>query len=104
MKSIFHSRFARTVTVTDGSGNHTVRAFLRPASLTVPEAPELSPAGVLDGRRWRIILEPLVLSGRVTVTTDDGMEYLLLRHEIIGGGDHMEGLLCRKAGDSEYAG
>ena len=101
MRGIFHSRFACTVTVTDSSGSRSARAFLRPASLTAPELPELSPAGVLDGRRWRIILEPLELTGQVTVTTDDGTEYLLLRREIIGGGDHIEGLLCRKAGESD---
>ena len=98
MKSIFDSRFARSVTVTDGIGNHTVRAFLRPISVQSPEMPELSPAGVRDERRWRIILPPLTRSGQVTVTDGD-TDYLLLRFEEIGGGDHIEGLLCRKAGD-----
>lgn len=101
MKRIFDSRFAVPLTVTDGSGSSfSLRGFLRPVSVQSPEAPELSPAGLRDGRRWRLILEPVTLSGQVTVTAADGTEYLLLRHEMIGGGDHIEGLLCRKAGDT----
>ena len=95
MKSIFASRFAETVTVTDGSETYVCRAFLRPVSVAAPEKPAISPAGVRDGRRWRIILEPLALSGPETVTVGE-TEYLMLRHEMIGGGDHIEGLLCRK--------
>ena len=102
MKGVFFSRFAETVTLRDDNGSRRVRAFLRPASVAEPETPLLSPAGVLDERRWRIILEPVVLSGPVTVISG-GTEYLLLRYELIGGGDHIEGLLCRKAGDG-YAG
>ena len=102
MRSVFESRFARSVTVTDAVGSYTARAFLRPASVQTPETPTLSPAGYADGRRWRIILEPLELSGPVTVSDGDA-EYVLLRREIIGGGDHIEGLLCRKEG-ANYAG
>ena len=100
MKSIFDSHFARSVTVTDGSGIHNVRAFLRPVSVRNPETPELSPAGVRDERRWLIVLPPMALSGQVSVSAD-GTDYLLLRFEEIGGGDHIEGLLCRKAGDPD---
>ena len=100
MRAPFASRFAQTVTVTDASGSRSAKAFLYPASVCTPEAPELSPAGVRDGRRWRIILEPMELHGTVTVTAG-GREYLLLRRELIGGGDHVEGLLCRKAGEED---
>ena len=98
MRAPFASRFAQTVTVTDALGSRSARAFLRPASLRRPETPALSPAGAADGRRWLLILEPMALSGPVTVTVG-GREYFLLRREMIGGGDHIEGLLCRKAGD-----
>ena len=100
MKTPFASRFAKTVTVTDAMGSRSARAFLRPASLRSPETPELCPAGAADGRRWRLILEPMALCGTVTVTID-GRAYVLLRREMIGGGDHIEGLLCRKAGDGD---
>lgn len=98
MKSIFNSRFARSVTVTDSNGSYNVRAFLLPASVKTPETPELSPAGVLDKRRWLIILPPMTLTGQTTVTAD-GTDYCLLRYEEIGRGDHLEGLLCLKVGD-----
>lgn len=102
MRNMFSSRFAENVTVRDAGGSRSARAFLRPVSVTSPEAPALSPAGMLDERRWRIILEPISLSGPVTVVSGN-TEYLLLRYEMIGGGDHIEGLLCRKAGNA-YAG
>ena len=100
MRAPFASRFAQTVTVTDASGSRSAKAFLYPTSVCTPEAPELSPAGVRDGRRRRIILEPMELNGTVTVTAG-GREYLLLRREMIGGGDHIEGLLCGKAGEED---
>ncbi len=100
MKSIFDSAFATGVRVSDANGTYTARAFIRPASLSEAEAPELCPAGVRDGRRWRIILEPLELTGAVTVA-DDEREFFLLRREMIGGGDHIEGLLCLKAGEPD---
>ena len=100
MKTPFASRFARTVTVTDDLGSRSARAFLWPVSVQSPEAPQRSPAGIADGRRWRILLEPMALEGAVTVTAE-GTAYLLLRREFIGGGDHIEGLLCRKAGDGD---
>ena len=100
MRSIFDSRLARSVTVTDGSGGQNVRAYIYPVSVRTPEVPELSPAGLLDERRWRIILPNMTLSGQVTVT-DGSTDYLLLRYEVIGGGDHIEGILCRKAGESD---
>ena len=102
MKSPFTSRFARCVTVTDSLGSRSAKAFLYPVSVAAPEAPVLSPAGARDARRWKLLLEPMELTGEVTVTAE-GRAYLLLRRETIGGGDHIEGLLCRIAGDDENA-
>lgn len=93
-------RYGETVTVTDDIGTHSVRAFLQPVSLTAPETPEATPAGLRDGRRWRIIMEPIELSGNVSILYG-GREYLLLRREQIGGGDHIEGLLRLKGGSAQ---
>lgn len=100
MRRIFDSAFARSVSVTDEAGTYAARAFIRPAAISEAESPELSPAGVRDRRRWRIILEPMELTGAVTVT-DGAQEFFLLRREMIGGGDHIEGLLCLKAGETD---
>lgn len=97
MRSAFDSGFARTVAVTDETGTRNARAFLRPLSLKDPEGPALCPAGPVDARRWLLLMEPLALRGTVTLC-DGGTEYRLLRWETIGGGDHIEGLLCRKGG------
>ena len=102
MKTPFASRFARSMTVTDELGSRSAKGFLYPASVSAPETPALSPAGARDGRRWKLLLEPMELAGEVTVTAE-GREYLLLRRELIGGGDHIEGLLCRKAEVDENA-
>ncbi|MBE6914322.1 MAG: hypothetical protein E7472_05245 [Ruminococcaceae bacterium] len=100
MKSVFDCAFARNVRVADAAGEYSARAFIRPLSLTKPETPTHSCAGVADGRRWLLIMEPLELSGKVTVTDGD-REYVLLRREMIGGGNHIEGLLCLKAGGAD---
>ena len=94
MRSIFDSALARTVTVTDGSGTRTARAFLQPADTVRPEAPEITAAGVVDGRRWRVILPPLALTAPVTLAAD-GARYRLLRWETVGG--HLEGVARREA-------
>ncbi len=96
MRSIFESPLARTVTVTDSGGTYTARAFLQPLSVRTPETPEITPAGVVDGRRWRVIAQPLSLTGPVTFT-DGSAVYRLLRWEEIGG--HLEGIACREAAE-----
>ena len=57
-------------------------------------------AGMADERRWLLIMEPLELSGAVTVA-DGEREYALLRREMIGGGHNLEGVLCLKAGGAD---
>jgi len=93
MTGIFSSRFARSVTVTDGGGNHVVRAFLQPVSLSKPEAPKITPGGLADTGRWLILMEPMTLTGTVTVTAD-GTVFRMLRRENCGS--HMEGILVRR--------
>jgi hypothetical protein len=75
-------------------GDVTARAFLQPQSDRTPETPEITPAGVVDGRRWRVIAQPLSLTGPVTFTTQRGLP--LLRWEEIGG--HLE---ASRAGRAE---
>lgn len=99
MRTVFDSHFARAVKVTDTQGTRVRRAFLRPESLRRPETPEMSPAGISDERRWLLIMEADDLQGPVTIT-DGNREYILMRRELIGG-DHIEGLLCLKAGDGD---
>ena len=98
MRDIFQSAFARTVTVTDADGTRQVRAFLEPESIKSPETPEITAAGVVDGRRWRVILPPMTLHGPVTLTDGSGV-YRLLRHERIGSGHHVEAVACREEAD-----
>ena len=96
MKNIFDSSFAHALTVTDDSGSTAARAFIEPRSIDLPETPAITAAGIADGRRWRVILPPLALSGEVTLTDEDGNEYRLLRWESIGNGHHIEALACRE--------
>lgn len=93
MKDIFQSIFARAVTLTDASGSRETRAFLEPLSAVRPEAPEITELGVVDGRRWRVILPAMALQGEVTLSAD-GKHYRLLRYENIGNEHHMEALVC----------
>ena len=96
MKDIFESALARDVTVTDDVGNHVTRAFLEPMSADKPETPTVTAAGIADGRRWRVILPPLELSGSATLTDADGTVYALLRRESIGNGHHIEAVARRE--------
>ena len=91
----FDSRFARGVLLTDGSGERGIRAFIQPVSVNSPETPAPTAAGVVDQRRWLLIMEPAELNGPAEIT-DGGRVYSLLRWEEIGG--HIEGLLCLKGG------
>ena len=97
MKTIFQSALARSVMLTDDNGTRSVRAFFAPVRITAPETPQITAAGTVDGRRWRVILPPLALDGTVTLTDGDTV-YLLLRRETIGNGDHIEALACRQEG------
>ena len=91
----FDSRFARSVRVTDGGGERDVRAFIQPLSVSSPEAPTPTVAGVADARRWLLIMEPAELNGPAEIRDGDRV-YSLLRWEEING--HIEGLLCLKGG------
>ena len=91
----FDSRFARRVLVTDGSGERSVRAFIQPVSVRDPEMPAATVAGVVDPRRWLLIMEPAAPVGPAEIRDGDRV-YSLLRWEEIGG--HIEGLLCLKGG------
>ena len=91
----FDSRFARSVLVTDGGGERGVRAFIQPVSVRDPETPTPTAAGVVDERRWLLIMEPAALLGPAEIR-DGERVYSLLRWEEIGG--HIEGLLCLKGG------
>ena len=84
------------MTVTDESGSHVTRAFLEPLSADTPEVPSVTAAGIADGRRWRVILPPLELSGSATLTDADGTVYVLLRRESIGNGHHIEAVARRE--------
>lgn len=100
MRGVFSSSFARTVTVTAGSGEpRTLRAFIQPLNLETPETPRITVAGVADPRRWLLILEAAELPEGPVEITDGETVYTLLRRENISG--HIEGILrkCRK-GDS----
>ena len=96
MKNIFDSSLACAVTVTDESGSTTAKAFIEPARIETPETPEITAAGIVDGRRWRVILPPMLLAGAVTVTDGDGEVYRLLRRELIGNGHHIEAVARRE--------
>lgn len=91
----FDSRFARSVLLTDGSGERGVRAFIQPVSVKDPERPSPTAAGVVDERRWLLIMEPVAPAGPAEIV-DGGRVYSLLRWEEVGG--HVEGLLCLKGG------
>ena len=91
----FDSRFARTVLVADGGGERGVRAFIQPVSVRDPERPSPTVAGVVDERRWLLIMEPAALLGPAEIRDGDRV-YSLLRWEEVGG--HIEGLLCLKGG------
>jgi len=93
LKDIFQSRFARAVILTDASGSRETGAFIEPLSAVRPEAPEITELGVVDGRRWRVILPAMELQGEVTLSVD-GATYRLLRRENIGNGHHIEALAC----------
>lgn len=100
MSGPFASRFARSVTVTDAAGTYTARAFLQAVSVKDPETPKATAAGVTDPRRWLLIMEPLTLTGPVTVS-DGTNSYALLRWEDVSG--HVEGVLCLKGGGGANA-
>ena len=91
----FDSRFARSVLVTDAGGERGVRAFIQPVSVNRPETPTPTVAGVVDERRWLLIMEPAALNGPAEIRDGDRV-YSLLRWEETGG--HIEGLLCLKGG------
>ena len=91
----FDSRFARSVLVTDASGERGVRAFIQPVSVNRPETPTPTVAGVVDERRWLLIMEPAAIAGPAEIRDGDRV-YSLLRWEETGG--HIEGLLCLKGG------
>lgn len=91
----FDSRFARSVLVTDASGERGARAFIQPVSVNRPETPTPTAAGVVDERRWLLIMEPAALDGPVEIRDGDRV-YSLLRWEDTGG--HIEGVLCLKGG------
>ncbi|MCD8008575.1 MAG: hypothetical protein LUF68_06525 [Clostridiales bacterium] len=74
-----------------------MRSFLRPVNPKSPETPELTAAGVADGRRWLLLMEPAEISGRAEII-DGGARYALLRWERLES--HIEGVLCREAGDA----
>ena len=93
MNAPFDSAFAHNVSVTDGNGTRTLRAFLQPLSVTEPEAPAATVAGIVDFRRRLLIMEDAALTGPVEIA-DGGENYLLLRWEHIDG--HIEGVLKRK--------
>ena len=97
MKDIFSSRIACTVTVTDERGAQETRAFIEPLSAVKPETPEITALGLVDGRRWRVILPPLQLCGEVTLTAA-GETYRLLRREMPGTGHHIEALAGKEEG------
>ena len=96
MKDVFRSAFAQSVIVTDDTGCYAARAFIEPLHAETPEAPEITEAGLVDGRRWRVILPPMELAGAVTVTDADGEVYRLLRRELIGNGHHIEAVARRE--------
>ena len=98
MKDIFQSRFACAVTVTDAYGSRETRAFLEPLSTVRPETPEITELGVVDARRWRVILPAMALQGAVCLTAD-GERYRLLRRETVGNGHHIEALACAQEVD-----
>ena len=99
MNTPFDSAFAKPVRVTDSSGTRTLRAFIQPLSVTEPESPSATAAGVADRRRWLLIMEEAALTGPTEI--GDGADcYILLRWENISG--HIEGVLRRK-GDADNA-
>ena len=100
MKNIFDSSLARAVTVTDETGSTAEKAFIEPVRIETPEAPEITAAGIADGRRWRVILPPLELTGAVTLTDADGAAYRLLRWEHIGNGHHIEAVACAEEAET----
>jgi len=99
MRTPFESRFAADATITSGQSTVTVRAFLWPVSVTKPDSPVFSPAGLGDERRWKILLPPMTPEELATVTVK-GEEYTLLRWETMAD-RHVEGILCRKPGDAD---
>jgi len=94
MNSMFDSRFARTLTLTDDTGSSSVRGFLEPVDATNPETPVPTPAGRADERRYLVILPLLTLTGGVSVADGDTV-YRLLRRETIAG-DHIEAVAVRE--------
>ena len=82
--------------MTDDAGSYTAKVFIEPLHAETPEAPEITAAGLVDGRRWRVILPPMDLAGAVTVTDGDGEVYRLLRRELIGNGHHIEAVARRE--------
>ena len=93
MTGAFDSRFAGAVTVRDGNGSRTARAFIQPMSVKDPETPQITAAGVVDARRWLLIMEPVAISGQAEIS-DEKSVYALLRWEDVSG--HIEGVLARK--------
>ena len=102
MMSPFDSGFARSVTLRNEQGERRARAFIQPMAAERPETPTRTVAGVVDERRWRILMEPLEIHGKTEII-DGNDHYLLLRWEMMGEGSHIEGVLKRKAGGAEHA-
>lgn len=100
MTGAFDSRFAGAVTVTDGNGSRTARAFLQPMDVRDPETSAATAAGVVDGRRWLLIMEPAAIAGSAEIS-DGTHRYALLRWENVSG--HIEGVLARKGDVDENA-
>ena len=99
MTGAFDSRFAGAVTVTDTDGSRAARAFIQPMNVKDPETPAVTAAGVVDPRRWLLIMEPVEISAPAEVS-DGKSVYTLLRWEDVSG--HIEGVLARK-GDAGNA-
>lgn len=98
MRTVFSSPFARDVTVVFGGKRVSARAFLQPLALTEPVGPEITPAGVVDMRRYLAILEPVAL-GRGAHIQTAGADYRVLRCTDFGG--HVECVLAMEAGDGD---
>ncbi|MBR1659920.1 MAG: hypothetical protein IJ705_06345 [Oscillospiraceae bacterium] len=98
MRDPFDSHLAKRVSVSDGRGIQILRAFIEARSVTEPETPLPSPAGVADPRRWLLIMENAELIGPVEIR-DERYVYALTRWENVGG--HIEGVLRRKGDVSD---
>ena len=98
MRTVFASPFARDVTVVYGGKRVSARAFLQPLALSEPVEPEITPAGVVDTRRYLAIVEPVALGRGAEIQTADAV-YRVLRCNDFGG--HVECVLATEAGDGD---